>query len=66
MVSEKRRDVHYFDLERAGARKALSTPELTLEGLRGWVVIDEIQRLPSLFERICLTWRYSRVLKNRA
>jgi predicted AAA+ superfamily ATPase len=50
MVSEKRRDVHYFDLERAGARKALSTPELTLEGLRGWVVIDEIQRLPSLFE----------------
>lgn len=35
MVSEKRRDVHYFDLERAGARKALSTPELTLESLRG-------------------------------
>lgn len=49
VVSEKRREVHYFDLERAGARKALSTPELTLEALRGWVVIDEIQRLPELF-----------------
>jgi hypothetical protein len=50
MVSENRSDVHYFDLERAGARKALTTPELTLDGLRGWVVIDEIQRMPQLFE----------------
>lgn len=50
MVSEGRRDVHYLDLERAGARKALSTPELTLESLHGWVVIDEIQRMPHLFE----------------
>jgi hypothetical protein len=50
MVSQKHREVHYFDLERAGARKAFSTPELTLEGLRGWVVIDEIQRMPELFE----------------
>jgi hypothetical protein len=50
MVSEKSREVHYFDLERAAARKAFSTPELTLEGLRGWVVIDEIQRMPGLFE----------------
>ena len=39
-----------FYIERAGARKSLSTPKLTLEGLSGWVVIDEIQRLPSLFE----------------
>jgi predicted AAA+ superfamily ATPase len=50
VVSQQRRDVHHFDLERAGARKALSTPELTLDGLRGLVVIDEIQRLPELFE----------------
>jgi hypothetical protein len=50
IVSEKRHDVHHFDLERAGARKALSTPELTLESLQGLVVIDEIQRLPQLFE----------------
>jgi predicted AAA+ superfamily ATPase len=43
--------VHYFDLERTTDRAALSaTPELTLSALRGTVVIDEIQRLPSLFE----------------
>lgn len=42
--------VHHFDLERAASRAALSTPEITLEPLRGLVVIDEIQRLPQLFE----------------
>lgn len=43
--------VHYFDLERTADRAALSvTPELTLSALRGTVVIDEIQRIPSLFE----------------
>ncbi|MBU4194671.1 MAG: ATP-binding protein [Actinobacteria bacterium] len=42
-------EVHHFDLERAATRAALSTPELTLEPLRGLVVIDEIQRLPELF-----------------
>ncbi len=43
--------VHYFDLERTADRAALSmTPELTLSELRGTVIIDEIQRIPSLFE----------------
>jgi len=50
MITEKRHEVHFFDLERAAAREALSTPELTLGELRGLVVIDEVQRLPSLFE----------------
>jgi len=41
---------HFFDLERAASRSALSTPEITLENLKGLIVIDEIQRMPSLFE----------------
>jgi predicted AAA+ superfamily ATPase len=42
----------YFDLEKASDRQKLSVPELTLEGLEGLVVIDEIQRLPSLYETL--------------
>ncbi len=45
-------EVHYFDLERAASRAALATPEITLEPLQGLVVIDEIQRLPQLFETL--------------
>jgi len=41
-------EVHQFDLERATSRAALSTPEITLESLRGLVVIDEIQRMPQI------------------
>jgi len=48
-VGEK---VHRFDLEQAPSRAALATPEITLEQLRGLVVIDEIQRLPKLFETL--------------
>lgn len=39
----------WFDLETAAAREALSRPELALSGLRGLVVIDEIQRDPRLY-----------------
>lgn len=45
-------EVHIFDLERAVSRAALSTPEITIEPLNGLVVIDEIQRLPGLFETL--------------
>lgn len=45
-------EVHLFDLERAPSRAALSTPEVTLDPLRGLIVIDEIQRLPVLFETL--------------
>lgn len=39
-----------FDLERASGRAALeATPELTLAGAAGLVVIDEVQRMPHLF-----------------
>ena len=50
IIAKKYPDVHYFDLERAASREALSTPELTLGACRGLVVIDEVQRMPSLFE----------------
>jgi hypothetical protein len=42
-----------FDLERATGRAALTaTPELTLGDIAGLVVIDEVQRLPALFETL--------------
>ncbi len=40
----------YFDLEDPRARARLQNPTLALSGLRGLVVIDEIQRQPELFE----------------
>ncbi len=43
------RQVHVFDLERSQDRAALSAPELVLGGLKGLVIIDEVQRLPDLF-----------------
>ncbi len=50
-VAEGRGDVTFFDLERAAGREALArTPELTLADCAGLVVIDEVQRLPALFE----------------
>jgi uncharacterized protein len=50
MVAEETNPVHFFDLEQAAGRAAMGTPELTLGEAKGLVVIDEIQRLPSLFE----------------
>ncbi len=40
---------HIFDLETESGRAALATPELALSGLRGLVVLDEVQRMPHLF-----------------
>lgn len=40
---------HYFDLENPISIGRLSEPMNTLSGLKGTVVIDEIQRMPSLF-----------------
>ncbi len=42
----------YFDLEAATDRRRLATPEHTLGRLGGLVVIDEIQRMPTLFETV--------------
>ena len=42
----------YFDLEAATDRRRLETPEQTLGGLTGLVIIDEAQRAPQLFETV--------------
>lgn len=52
LLAEKpppRRTTHYFDLETATGSARLAHAELTLDSLRGLVVIDEIQRRPELF-----------------
>jgi predicted AAA+ superfamily ATPase len=43
------KQVHYFDLENPDDLSALQNPSLVLQHLRGFIVIDEIQRLPNLF-----------------
>ena len=48
VIKNRGMNVHTFDLERAASRAALSTPEITLEGLKGLITIDEIQRVPQL------------------
>lgn len=40
----------FFDLERPADVARLSSPMTALEPLRGLVVIDEVQRMPGLFE----------------
>ena len=44
-----KRACHVFDLERPADLARLTDPELALAPLNGLVVLDEIQRLPSLF-----------------
>lgn len=44
------RESHWFDLENPQDRARLADPMLTLSGLRGIVVLDEIQRVPELFQ----------------
>lgn len=43
---------HYFDLENPTDLARLDTPKLALENLKGLIVIDEIQRIPELFQFI--------------
>ena len=40
---------NYFDLEDPVSLARLDEPKTALEGLRGLVVIDEVQRRPGLF-----------------
>lgn len=44
-----RRPTTIFDLERSQDLARLEDPELTLEPLRGLIILDEIQRRPELF-----------------
>jgi predicted AAA+ superfamily ATPase len=43
-------DVTFFDLEDPGDLARLADPMLALSGLRGLIVIDEVQRAPDLFK----------------
>src|SRR3990172_25551 len=42
----------YFDLEDPAVRLRLAEPMLELRGLRGLVVVDEVQRAPGIFEAL--------------
>lgn len=48
-VADIKKPVSYFDLENPEDLARLSDPMLALKGLKGLVVIDEIQRYPDLF-----------------
>lgn len=50
MVAKEFKRKEIFDLEEAASRRALENPDAVLDGCRGLVIIDEIQRMPSLFE----------------
>jgi predicted AAA+ superfamily ATPase len=63
MMLAKGRKSAYFDLENPVDLRRLASPVRALEGLSGLVIIDEVQRLPGLFEVLrVLVDR----LKNRA
>lgn len=49
-IAASRRKVTFFDLESPADAARLAVPMTTLEPLRGLVIIDEIQRIPALFE----------------
>ena len=52
MVADGKSGAAFFDLESAVDRRRLAVPEQTLAPLAGLVVIDEIQRQPTLFETL--------------
>ncbi|WCR56301.1 ATP-binding protein [Rickettsia asembonensis] len=43
------KEIHFFDLEDIRDLAALENPYIALEGKKGLIIIDEIQRLPDLF-----------------
>ncbi len=48
-LAKELESAHYFDLESPADQQRLSNPELTLGSLSGLVILDEIQRMPKLF-----------------
>ncbi len=51
-IAAEARATAYFDLEAATDRQRLTAPEQALTRLKGLVVIDEVQRMPALFETL--------------
>jgi len=48
-LARRMRYKHYFDMENPRDVASLTNAQLALEGLKGLIVIDEIQRMPELF-----------------
>jgi predicted AAA+ superfamily ATPase len=48
-VAQSHKPAHYFDLENPEDEARLGDPMLALKGLKGLIVIDEVQRSPGLF-----------------
>ena len=51
-VKEQVNKVHYFDLEDPEDLVLLQAPKLALSGLKGLIVMDEIQKIPEIFPLI--------------
>jgi predicted AAA+ superfamily ATPase len=51
-VKEQAEKVHYFDLEDPEDLAILQAPKLALSGLKGLIVMDEVQKLPEIFPLI--------------
>ena len=49
LIQHARRNAAFYDLENPEDTARLADPMLALKGLKGIVVIDEIQRLPEIF-----------------
>ena len=49
IIRRNKKPVTYFDLENPEDLARLQDPMLALSGLKGLVVIDEVQRFPELF-----------------
>ena len=50
LADRRKEKVHYFDLEDPDDLNMLREPMMALKRLRGLVVIDEVQRLPGIFQ----------------
>jgi predicted AAA+ superfamily ATPase len=59
MIAAAHKPSEYFDLEKPAVLSALDRPMALFEGIRGLIIIDEIQRRPELFPIL-------RVLADRA
>jgi len=51
-IAKKFQFDHYFDLENPRDTARLENPQITLENLKGLIVIDEIQKMPDIFPLI--------------
>jgi len=51
-IAAEEKNCTFFDMEKAVDRRRLEAPEQALAPLEGLVIIDEVQRQPSLFETL--------------